>query len=111
MGRTHKTGLDYFSFDVDFFTDEKIEFISAKHGNIGELIVIKLLCRIYRNGYFTKWGNDECLLFSKRAGDDITEDIVKGVVSELLNRDFFCNKVYKKYSILTSNGMEYRSVF
>lgn len=108
MARTHKTGLDYFSFDIDFFNDEKVEFVSAKYGNIGELIVVKLLCRIYRNGYFLKWGEDECLLFSKRSGDSINQDLVDDVISELLNRDFFCNETYKKYFVLTSNGIQRR---
>jgi len=108
MARTHKSGLDYFSFDVDFFNDEKVEFIAAKYGNIGELVVIKLLCRIYRSGYFLKWGEDECLLFSKRSGDNINQELVDSVVIELLERDFFCKKIYKKYSVLTSNGIQRR---
>jgi len=108
MSRTHKTGLDYFSFDVDFFNDEKIEFVSAKYGNIGELIIVKLLCRVYRNGYFLKWGEDECLLFAKRAGDNISQDNVNEVINELLERDFFCKKIYKNYQILTSNGIQKR---
>ena len=41
-----KPGLDYFSFDVDFFNDEKIEFVYAKFGTIGEIITIQLLCKI-----------------------------------------------------------------
>ena len=108
MARTHKSGLDYFSFDIDFFNDEKVEFVAAKYGNIGELVVIKLLCRVYRNGYFLKWGEDECLLFSKRSGDSVNQDLVDSVVIELLERDFFCKKTYKKYSILTSNGIQRR---
>ena len=108
MGRKTKTGLDYFSFDVDFFIDEKIEFVAAKFGSMGELIVIKLLCRIYREGYFTKWGDDECLLFSKRFSSDVSQELIDGVIGELLHRDFFCKKLYKKYSILTSNGIQSR---
>lgn len=108
MSRAHKTGLDYFSFDVDFFNDEKIEFVSAKYGNIGELIVVKLLCRIYRNGYFLKWGEDECLLFAKRAGDGISQERVDEVINELLERDFFCKKTFKNYQVLTSNGIQKR---
>ena len=108
MARTHKSGLDYFSFDIDFFNDEKVEFVAAKYGNIGELVVIKLLCRIYRNGYFLKWGEDECLLFSKRSGDGIKQDLVDSVIIELLERDFFCKKKYEKHSILTSNGIQRR---
>ena len=108
MARTYKSGLDYFSFDIDFFNDEKMEFVAAKYGNIGELVVIKLLCRVYRNGYFLKWGEDECLLFAKRAGESISQDIVSDVINELLQRDFFCKNIYEKYSVLTSNGIQRR---
>lgn len=108
MSRSHKVGLDYFSFDVDFFNDDKLEFVSAKYGNIGELIVIKLLCRIYKNGYYSKWGKDESLIFAKRAGDSITQDLTDEVISELLHRDFFCNDKFEQHSILTSNGIQRR---
>ena len=108
MSRTHKTGLDYFSFDVDFFIDEKVEFVAAKYGSTGELIVVKLLCKIYRNGYFSKWGSDESLIFAKRAGDDIDKDMVDQVVNELLARNFFNQDMFDKFQILTSNGIQRR---
>lgn len=105
-----KIGLNYFSFDVDFFSDPKIEFVSAKYGEIGELIIIKLLCKIYRHGYYLTWGEDECLLFSKKAGDSITRDLVDGVINECLKRDFFNLALFEKYSILTSNGIQKRYI-
>jgi hypothetical protein len=108
MRRKHKTGLDYFSFDVDFFNDEKIEFVSAKYGLVGELIVVKLLCRIYRNGYFLQWGEDECLLFAKRSGGNIDVEMVKNVVDELVVREFFHGQIFKDFSVLTSNGVQRR---
>jgi len=103
-----KSGLDYFSFDIDFFNDQKIEFVSAKYGELGELIAIKLLCKIYREGYYLKWGEDECLLFSKKAGEDISKELVKNVIDELLKRGFFNKNLYDKYSILTSKGIQKR---
>ena len=103
-----KSGLDYFSFDIDFFNDQKIEFVSAKYGELGELIAIKLLCKIYREGYYLKWGEDECLLFSKKAGEDISKELAKNVIDELLKRGFFNKNLYDKYSILTSKGIQKR---
>jgi hypothetical protein len=108
LSRTHKTGLDYFSFDVDFFDDPKIEFISARFDEIGELITIKLLCRIYRDGYYMQWSDDDSVLFAKRAGVNITKSMVDDVVNELLKRGFFDEKIFKKYKILTSNGIQRR---
>ena len=55
MARQTKEGLKYFSFDVDFFDDEKIGAISGEFGIKGEITAIKLLCAVYRNGYFTVW--------------------------------------------------------
>jgi len=108
MARPIKEGLDYFSFDIDFFHDQKIEFVSAKYGIEGEIITVKLLCKIYRNGYYLNWGDDECLLFSKKVGENISFDLVKNVVDELLKRDFFNQNLYKKYNILTSKGIQKR---
>jgi uncharacterized phage protein (TIGR02220 family) len=104
--RAGKTGLDYFPFDVDFFEDEKVEFIAAKHGVLGEIMSIKLLCRIYRNGYYLPWGEDEALLFAKRCAVPLDE--LQGIVNELVLRGFFSKKHFEIFSILTSNGIQRR---
>lgn len=52
MARPIKEGLDYFPLYVDIFEDEKIEAISGEFGIKGEIIVVKLLCAIYKKGYF-----------------------------------------------------------
>ena len=56
-GRPKKKGLDYFPFAVDFFDDEKIGAISGEFGIKGEITTVKLLCAIYRNGYFILWND------------------------------------------------------
>jgi len=104
----YKSGLDYFSFDIDFFNDEKIEFVSARFGIVGEIITIKLLCKIYKNGYYLEWDEDKCLLFSKKAGDNISTETVNNVISELVKRGFFNKKLFDKYKILTSHGIQKR---
>ena len=55
MARPIKHGLDYFPFDVDFFSDEKLYAISGEFGIKGEITTIKLLCAVYRNGYYIEW--------------------------------------------------------
>jgi len=103
-----KSGLDYFSFDIDFFNDEKIEFIYAKFGIEGEITTVKLLCKIYRNGYYLKWDEDKCLLFSKKVGENISIELINNVINELLKREFFNKKIFKKYQVLTSHGIQKR---
>ena len=108
MARKGKSGLDYFPMDIDFFSDEKIEFVSAKFGTISELIPIKLLMRIYRKGYFIDWDEDVCILFSKKFGDDITFNLLNDVVFELIKREFFSHEMYEDFGILTSKGIQKR---
>lgn len=58
MGRPRKKGLDYFSFDVDFFGDPKIKKLKARYGVAGIGVYIYLLCDIYRNGYYLEVDED-----------------------------------------------------
>ena len=108
MAHTGKTGLSYFPFDIDFFSDEKIEFLSARLGLKGEAIAIRLLCKIYRNGYFLQWGDDESLLFAKRVGDGCQNTLVNDVVNELVKRGFLDESIFNRFKILTSKGIQVR---
>ena len=108
MARPIKQGIDYFSFDVDFFNDEKIQFVSARFGIKGEIVAIKLLCKIYRNGYYLKWGEDENLLFAKGAGDDVKPSLVSEIIGELVVRGFFDKTLLNSFNILTSAGIQKR---
>lgn len=108
MAYTGKTGLDYFPFEVNFFDDDKIELIEGEFGSKGVVITVKLLCKIYKEGYFYRWGDDECLLFSKRAGSGIVPQLVDEVVKGLLRRSFFDKTVFDQFKILTSRGIQYR---
>ncbi len=103
-----KNGLDYFSFDVDFFDDPKVEFISAKFGIKGEIIAVKLLCKIYRNGYYLHWDDDQAVLFAKRVGDNMSNALVNSVVLELVRRGFFDETIFNSFSVLTSRGIQKR---
>lgn len=108
MARKTKSGLSYFPFDVDFFNDDKIELVSSEFGMKGEIIAIRLLCHIYRDGYYYKWGKDESLLFAKRVGNGLTGALVEEVVNGLVRRSFFDKRVFDKFSILTSRGIQQR---
>lgn len=107
-GRPIKQGLEYFPLDVDFFNDEKIEFLSARFGTRGEAITLRLLCKIYRIGYNTPWSDDEALLLAKRCGDSVTQQEVSDVIDELLRRNFFDQTIYDQYHILTSRAIQKR---
>ena len=105
---SHKVGLDYFPFDIDFFQDEKIEYVSARFGVKGEIIAIRLLCKIYRQGYYLDWNEDAALLLAKGVGDGCQHSCVRDVVYELLKRGFFDKSIFERFSILTSKGIQRR---
>jgi len=105
---TNKIGLDYFPFDINFFDDDKILFTSARFGIKGENIAIRLLCKIYSEGYFYRFSEDEALLFAKRVGDSCQYSFVNDVVHELVKRGFFDRSIFDRFKILTSAGIQKR---
>lgn len=109
MARPKKKGLDYFPFDVDFFEDDKIQFVHARFSTKGVYVAIKLLAKVYKEGgYGIEWDEDTALLFANRVGDNITHALVNDIVNELLKRGFFDKDIFKKFKFLTSAGIQKR---
>ena len=52
MARPTKQGLDYFPFDVGFFGDKNVRILKARYRSDGIAVYIKLLCDIYKEGYY-----------------------------------------------------------
>lgn len=104
----NSNGIDYFPFNVDFFDDDKLALIESEFGLKGSIIAIRLLCKIYKEGYYYQWGDDECLLFARKAGAGIVPNVVKEVVSGLVKRSFFDKGVFDSFNILTSRGIQSR---
>ena len=108
MARPIKSGLDYFPLDVNFYEDDKISLITAEFGIAGEAVVVRLLSKIYKNGYFYTWGVDERLLFCRWAGGIFRPDQVEEVVKGCLRRSVFDEQVFKMFGVLTSIGIQKR---
>lgn len=107
MARPNKTGLDYFPFDVGFFEDEKIIAISGEYGIKGELTVIKLLCAIYRNGYFILW-NDLFKYKLLKSLPGVSSDLLENIVKRLALWGFFDMALFRSTSVLTSTAIQKR---
>lgn len=107
-----KKGLDYFSFDVGFFDNDKVALIEAEFGMKGVFVLLKLLCKIYSEGYYCEWGEDQCLLFTSRklkpSIPEIDAKYTQKVVNALLRRNFFNQEIYNEYSVLTSKNIQER---
>lgn len=106
MARPQKTGLDYFSLDVDFFSDKKIKILKARYGADGITLYLYLLCEIYKSGYYLKMDDD----FEFIASDDLNmnSDKVKQVLTFLLERSMFDKQLFQSDAVLTSTGIQKR---
>lgn len=107
MARPNKQGIDYFSFDTDFFQDIKVRKILRSCGAAATSILINLLCRAYKDrGYYMRWDDDMTFLISDDVG--VTEGAVKECVNKAIQVGFFDKELFNKYSILTSSGIQKR---
>lgn len=108
MARVAKTGLSYIPVDIDIFDDPKLLRIEDQFGLKGGYITLRLLFWIYRDGYYTIWDDNTPYIFAKRVGNGVTGSLVNEVVGGLLKCSFFNEEMFKRFSILTSKGIQKR---
>lgn len=106
MARPTKLGLEYFPLDVDIFDDEKVLPVSTEYGFKGELILIRVLCAIYRNGYFAERSDSLIYKLAKQTG--VNHSLVSDVISGLVRWGFFDKTVFDSAGVLTSRGIQKR---
>lgn len=107
MARPNKQGIDYFPFDVDFFSDIKIRKIARACGSQATSILICLLCNIYKDkGYYILWDEDLPFVIADTVG--VSEGAVKEVILKALQVVFFDQDIYNKHNVLTSLGIQKR---
>lgn len=96
-------GMLYFPLRVNTFEEIAIELVEARFGLGGTAAVMKLLCKIYKdNGYYLKWDEEQCILFTNKVGKDIGEEEMQGIVNILTEKGFFDLKTYREKQVLTS---------
>jgi hypothetical protein len=107
MARPHKEGLDYFSFDVDFYDNPKVRKVLRACGPAAGSILSSLLCNIYRwKGYYTILDEDLTFEIADKIG--VPEAQVSEVIDKALQVDFFDNRMYEVHKILTSQEIQAR---
>lgn len=106
MARPIKQGLDYFPLDVDIDQDDKIAMIEALYGHEGFSVVIKLLAKIYKEGYFYEWNKREQILFSKRVNVNI--NTLSEIINDCVREGLFNKNVFNAHNALTSKGIQKR---
>lgn len=108
--RLRKNDLDYFPLEININQDSKILLLEGKFGLEGFAVLIKLYIKIYGDkGYYCEWNEVEKLLFARMLGIDV--DRLDEIISTCIKFKIFDKKMYEKYSILTSKGIQERFFF
>ena len=105
MRGSQKPGLNYFELDVEL--DTKFELIEAEFGLKGFAVIVKLYQKIYGGeGYYSEWTKEIALLLARKFG--VSENLVSEIVAASIRRGMFDNDIFRKYSVLTSRGIQKR---
>ena len=99
-------GINYFPMGVNFMEENAMEVIEAKYGIKGPAIVLKLLCKIYKEGYFIRWDEEQCLIFANQAGREVQAEEVQGIIEILFIKGILDRNSYRKKGILTSENIQ-----
>lgn len=111
MARPLKEGLSYFPLDTDLFDDEKLFDITNEFGPLGEVIYLRILCLIYKNGYYYEFGSMDklCAMLIKSIGNRWTrgKKSVEQVILQLAECNLLSPELVRS-GVLTSVGVQRR---
>ena len=99
-------GINYFPIGVNFMEENAMEVIEAKYGIKGPAIVLKLMCKIYKEGYYIRWDEEQCLIFANKAGREVQTEEVKGIIKILFIKGILDENSYREDGILTSESIQ-----
>ena len=99
-------GINYFPVGVNFMEENAMEVIEAKYGIKGSAIVLKLLCKIYKEGYFIRWDEEQCLIFANKAGREVQAAEVQAIIEILFIKGILDRNSYLANGILTSANIQ-----
>ena len=116
MARPTKKGLDYFPFDVGFFGDNGIKILKARYRSDGIAVYVKILCDVYKEGYFlpVECWEDYVFVIADEIG--ATFDKVEQIITFLQSRAMV--RIFRKGkdeltgidvdAVITSHGIQKR---
>ena len=109
MARPQKENVDYWPFDVGLFQDRKFRLIRSEFGIKGAYIALELINMAYsENGYYAKFGEEDCLLMSEGVGGGCEASFIMEVVRGCCRRSLFDEGIYNAFGVLTSHGIQQR---
>ena len=105
MGRNIKQGFNYFSLDVDIFSDIKIRKLIKNHSGRALSVYICVLAFIYKNGYYVVNDEDFGFIVSEQTGDKV--EFIEAVLDYCVKVGLFSEEMFNK-GVYTSIGVQKR---
>jgi hypothetical protein len=105
-GRRPKQRIDYFSLEVDYYADPKFVRLRTEFGIKGEICAIRVLCAIYREGYFIQCSDD--LLYMIADDTKLPFQFIREAVAGMVRCGIFDRKLFDDHRVLTSTGIQRR---
>ena len=105
MGRNVKQGFNYFSLDVDIFSDIKIRKLIKNHSGRALSVYICVLAFIYRNGYYVLNDEDFGFIVSEQTGDKV--EFIEAVLDYCVKVGLFSAEMFEQ-GVYTSKGVQER---
>ena len=106
MAAPQKDNLDYFPFDVTFFSDKKIKRLRAKFGNDGVCLLIYLYTQIYAEGYYIAYDDDLVLDISDEL--NISENLTRQIIAYLFSRSLLNGTLAESVKVITAASIQRR---
>lgn len=108
MAGKAKKKLDYAGWSVDIFdSDTKIDKLLDAQGWVGFSIYFYLCQRAFGSeGYFYRWGFDDCASTARKMGCGIGSGTVREAVGYCLQINLFDKRVFDRWGVLTSRGIQ-----
>ena len=86
--------------------ENAMEVIEAKYGIKGPAIVLKLLCKIYKERYYILWDEEQCLIFAYKVEREVQTGEVQGIIVILFIKGIMDKNSYLENGILTSENIQ-----
>ena len=99
-------GLQYFPLDVNFFENDKIAVVINDYGLEAAAVVLKLFAQIYKNGFYMKWNEKTCKVFTASFRSRFNSRQINQIIQTLTSEFVFEPKMFEKYQILTSKRIQ-----
>ena len=108
MSGKAKRKLDYAGWSTDiFYNDTKIDKLLDAQGWIGFGIYFFLCQKAFgSDGYFYKWGFDDCASTARKMGGGVGSGTVKETVDYCLHIGLFNKRLFDEWGVLTSKGIQ-----